>query len=140
MRDYAEQRAVAGAIRNVLTGTATTATATGKLAEGWWMVRAYDAEVYIAEGDLSGNWSDDRAARLEFAAVCRVTDSGHDVEAFAAAVGRGIPAAALAVVVALSSLPAQADPGLTCDRIPELIVHYLQKHIRFHQLNEELRE
>jgi carboxyl-terminal processing protease len=40
----------------------------------------------------------------------------------------------------LLTSPAGADPALSCKRIPELIVHYLQKHIRFHYPNDELRQ
>jgi carboxyl-terminal processing protease len=45
--------------------------------------------------------------------------------------------------IAVPSGPATAASTrneLTCERIPELIVHYLQKHIRFHYPNDELRE
>jgi carboxyl-terminal processing protease len=49
----------------------------------------------------------------------------------------------LAALAALGLLgaapPAGAKPALNCERIPELIVHYLQKHIRFHYPNDELR-
>jgi len=34
---------------------------------------------------------------------------------------------------------AWAKPSLTCDRVPELLRAYLQKHIDFHYLNDELR-
>jgi len=47
---------------------------------------------------------------------------------------------ALAVLLLLGAArPAEAEPPLTCERIPDLIVHYLQKHITFHYPNDELR-
>ena len=55
-------------------------------------------------------------------------------------VGRRSTLAALSAVLLLGAGgSAKAEPALTCQRIPELIVHYLQKHIRFHYPNDELR-
>ena len=51
----------------------------------------------------------------------------------------GRAALAAAVLLTLAS-PSAAEPALSCKRIPELIVHYLQKHIRFHYPNDELRQ
>ncbi|MEE2665869.1 MAG: S41 family peptidase [Myxococcota bacterium] len=56
------------------------------------------------------------------------------------------PGGRLGALTALAALlllgaggPAAAEPPLSCERIPELIVHYLQKHITFHYPNDELR-
>ena len=53
---------------------------------------------------------------------------------------RGGRAALAASVLLTLASPAAAEPALSCKRIPELIVHYLQKHIRFHYPNDELRQ
>jgi len=53
----------------------------------------------------------------------------------------GLRHAALAIALGVAFAPAAlaAEPSLTCERIPELMVHYLQKHIRFDYPNDELR-
>jgi carboxyl-terminal processing protease len=45
---------------------------------------------------------------------------------------------ALALLV-LAAPAARAELALTCERVPELLRTYLQKHIRYHYLNEDLR-
>jgi len=45
----------------------------------------------------------------------------------------------LLALLAATAAPPPAAAGLTCGDIPDLITIYFQKHIRFHQLNEELR-
>jgi len=55
---------------------------------------------------------------------------------------RALGAAALTIALGwLFVLPASAETEtrLTCDRVPELFRTYLQKHIDFHYLNDELR-
>jgi carboxyl-terminal processing protease len=47
--------------------------------------------------------------------------------------------ASLFVLLATTAGPRPASAGLSCGDIPDLITIYFQKHIRFHQLNEELR-
>lgn len=47
--------------------------------------------------------------------------------------------AALLAVLALGSPPAAAA-GLSCDRVPELLKAYLNKHYSFRYLNDELRQ
>jgi len=46
----------------------------------------------------------------------------------------------LAVAAGLLVAAAPAAATLTCERVPELLRTYLQKHIDFHYLNDELRE
>ncbi|MFP6752994.1 MAG: hypothetical protein VB855_15035, partial [Pirellulaceae bacterium] len=53
---------------------------------------------------------------------------------------RGGTAVLTAVFLLGFATPAAAEAALSCKRIPELIVHYLQKHIRFHYPNDELRQ
>lgn len=65
MSDLAERRAVAGAIRNVITRNETIATAVRLSPTGYWMIRAYDSEVYVVEGNNTGNFSQSGAARLD---------------------------------------------------------------------------
>ena len=47
--------------------------------------------------------------------------------------------APLAGLLATTALPSAASAGLSCGDIPDLITIYFQKHIRFHQLTEDLR-
>ena len=47
--------------------------------------------------------------------------------------------APLFALLAATAIPRAASAGLTCGDIPDLITIYFQKHIRFHQLSEELR-
>jgi carboxyl-terminal processing protease len=47
--------------------------------------------------------------------------------------------APLVALLATTAVPGAASAGLSCGDIPDLITIYFQKHIRFHQLTEELR-
>ena len=51
----------------------------------------------------------------------------------------GLLRIALFALVATTAVPRSASAGLGCGDIPDLIIIYFQKHIRFHQLSEELR-
>jgi len=51
----------------------------------------------------------------------------------------GILRIALFALLATTAVPRSASAGLGCGDIPDLITIYFQKHIRFHQLTEELR-
>ena len=58
---------------------------------------------------------------------------------------RSVPSALVSLALLFSLLgaaPASAARSgeLTCERIPELLYAYLQKHIRFHYVNDALRE
>jgi carboxyl-terminal processing protease len=54
---------------------------------------------------------------------------------------RSLRLALIAPLLALlATVPRTASAGLTCGDIPDLITIYFQKHIRFHQLSEELRQ
>ena len=48
-------------------------------------------------------------------------------------------ALALLLTAALAGTPAYAARELTCKEIPQLLSQYLQKHVLFHYLNDELR-
>jgi len=52
---------------------------------------------------------------------------------------RGLLRIALCALLATTALTRSASAGLGCGDIPDLITIYFQKHIRFHQLSEELR-
>ncbi len=47
--------------------------------------------------------------------------------------------ASLVGLLAVAAVPGAASAGLSCGDIPDLITIYFQKHIRFHQLTEDLR-
>ncbi len=47
--------------------------------------------------------------------------------------------ASLFALLATAAVPRPASAGLSCGDIPDLITIYFQKHIRYHQLSEELR-
>jgi carboxyl-terminal processing protease len=47
--------------------------------------------------------------------------------------------APLFALLATTAVPRTASAGLTCGDLPDLITIYFQKHIRFHQLTEEIR-
>lgn len=51
----------------------------------------------------------------------------------------GLLRIALVALLATTAVPRSASAGLGCGDIPDLITIYFQKHIRFHQLSEELR-
>ncbi|MFP8873952.1 MAG: hypothetical protein VCB42_05310 [Myxococcota bacterium] len=52
---------------------------------------------------------------------------------------RGGPAFALALLLGLAAPPARAAEVLTCEQLPQLFNQFLEKHIRFNYLNDELR-
>jgi carboxyl-terminal processing protease len=56
--------------------------------------------------------------------------------------GKTVRAAAALAAAAVASLamPGVAVAALSCERVPELVKAYLQKHISFHYLNDELRK
>ena len=53
---------------------------------------------------------------------------------------RSLSGAALGAAVALLAAGPSAAVDLSCMRIAELIPHYLQKHVRYHYPNDELRK